>query len=82
PIAAEQTSSGYEVAWKYSGSDQFAIWTTDSSGNFATSTGQVSDTSATLEQAETRFHQDLNGDGVTGIPMTSIEAFGSTSLVQ
>ncbi|WP_459584005.1 M10 family metallopeptidase C-terminal domain-containing protein, partial [Bradyrhizobium diazoefficiens] len=24
PIAAEQTSSGYEVAWKYSGSDQFA----------------------------------------------------------
>ncbi|MCA1365081.1 M10 family metallopeptidase C-terminal domain-containing protein, partial [Bradyrhizobium sp. IC4059] len=40
PIAAEQTSSGYEVAWKYSGSDQFAIWTTDSSGNFATSTGQ------------------------------------------
>ncbi|WP_235939260.1 M10 family metallopeptidase C-terminal domain-containing protein [Bradyrhizobium hipponense] len=82
PIAAEQTSSGYEVAWKYSGSDQFAIWTTDSSGNFATSTGQVSDTSATLEQAESRFHQDLNGDGVIGMPTTSIEAFGSTSLVQ
>ncbi|MBR0704335.1 M10 family metallopeptidase C-terminal domain-containing protein, partial [Bradyrhizobium diazoefficiens] len=82
PIAVEQTSSGYEVAWRYAGSDQFTIWTTDSSGNFATNTGQVSGTSATLEQAESRFHQDLNGDGVIGIPTTSIEAFGSTSLVQ
>ncbi|MET4331876.1 serralysin, partial [Bradyrhizobium sp. i1.15.2] len=82
PIAVEQISSGYEVAWRYPGSDQFTIWTTDSSGNFATNTGQVSGTSATLEQAESRFHQDLNGDGVIGIPTTSIEAFGSTSLVQ
>jgi serralysin len=66
PIAVEQTSSGYEVAWRYPGSDQFTIWTTDSRGNFATSTGQVSGTSATLLLAEARFHQDLNADGTIG----------------
>ncbi|MET4331675.1 hypothetical protein ABIB80_007535, partial [Bradyrhizobium sp. i1.15.2] len=66
PIAVEQTSSGYEVAWRYPGSDQFTIWTTDSSGNFATNTGQVSGTSATLLLAEARFHQDLNADGTIG----------------
>ena len=66
PIAVEQTSSGYEVAWQYPGSDQFTIWTTDSSGSFATNTGQVSGTSATLLLAEARFHQDLNADGTVG----------------
>ena len=33
PIAAAQTASGYEVAWKTPGADQYQIWTTDSSGN-------------------------------------------------
>ncbi len=31
---------------------------------------------------ETSFHQDLNGDGVIGIPTTVIESLGSTSLTQ
>jgi hypothetical protein len=35
-----------------------------------------------LESLETSFHQDLNGDGVIGIPAVAIESFGSTSLVQ
>ena len=33
PIAAAQTASGYEVAWKITGGDQYQIWFTDSSGN-------------------------------------------------
>ena len=33
PIAAAQTASGYEVAWKVPGADQYTIWSTDSSGN-------------------------------------------------
>ena len=43
--------------------------------------GTVSGTNAALEASELSFHQDLNGDGVIGIPGT-IESFGSTSLVQ
>ena len=45
----------------------------------------VSGTSTALESLETSFHQDLNGDGVIGIPAatgTVIEALGSTSLVE
>ena len=34
PIGAEQTASGYEVAWKVTGADQYSVWTTDSSGNY------------------------------------------------
>ena len=33
PIAAQQTASGYEVAWSIPGADQYQVWLTDSSGN-------------------------------------------------
>ena len=33
PIAAAQTASGYEVAWKTTSGDQYQIWLTDSSGS-------------------------------------------------
>ena len=63
PIGAEQTASGYEVAWKVTGADQYQVWNTDNSGNFVSSAGVVSGTSAALESFETSFQQDLNGDG-------------------
>jgi serralysin len=87
PIGAEQTVSGYDVAWKVPGADQYIVWSTDSSGNYlSTISGPsaVSGSSTTLESFETVFHQDLNGDGVIGVPAvtTVIESFGSTSLTQ
>src|SRR5229473_1284916 len=83
PIGTEQTATGYEVAWKNPGADQYTVWNTDSSGNFVSDTiGIVSGASTALESLETTFHQDLNGDGVIGVPITVIEALGSTSLVE
>jgi serralysin len=83
PIGAEQTASGYDLAWKISGTNQYEVWTTDNNGNFlANITGLVSGNSTALESLETTFHQDLNGDGTIGIPSVTIEAFGSTSLVE
>jgi serralysin len=67
PVAAEQISGGYEVALKNAGTGQFSIWNTDSNGNFQ-SFAVYAGTSAALEQLETSFHQDLNGDGTIGIP--------------
>lgn len=82
PIGAEQTSTGYDVAWKDSSTGQFSIWTTDSSGNFTSFlTGAVSGASTTLKSIEDVFHQDLNGDGTIGIPTPVIESAGVTSLV-
>ena len=40
----------------------------------------MSGTSTVLESLETTFHHDLNGDGMIGVPVTTIESFGSTSL--
>src|SRR5260370_524556 len=36
PVGAEKTASGYEVAWKITGTDQYTIWNTDSSGHYLT----------------------------------------------
>src|SRR5882757_6722176 len=83
PIGAEKTASGYEIAWKVPGADQYSVWTTDSSGNMNSNpTGVVSGSSYVLQSLEPSFHQDLNNDGVTGALTTVIEAQGSTSLVQ
>ncbi|MEH2487076.1 NF038122 family metalloprotease [Bradyrhizobium sp. AZCC 2230] len=86
PIGAEQTSTGYEVAWKVAGVDTYSVWSTDSNGNYTGNSYQPGPgSSAALETLETSFHQDLNGDGVIGVATivgTVIEALGSTSLVQ
>jgi hypothetical protein len=84
PIGAVQTATGYDIAWKEAGASEYSIWSTDSNGNFiAYLTGAVSGSSTTLESYETIFGQDLNGDGVIGIPATTvIQTDVSTSLVQ
>ena len=83
PIAATQTANGYEVAWKTTSSNQYQIWTTDSSGNevsipFVGSGAQV-------ESYEASFNDDLNGDGTIGVPPppspTVIESSGSMRLL-
>ena len=74
PIGAEQTATGYEVAWKLTGADQYTVWNTDSNGNLVSDTlGVVSGSSYALESLETSFQQDLNGDGTIGLAPTVIE---------
>jgi hypothetical protein len=88
PIGAEQTTSGYEVALKVAGADQYTVWSTDSNGNYTSNIiNTVAGTDPTLVSLETSFHQDLNGDGVIGPATTQpsqtvIESFGSTSLTE
>jgi len=84
PIGAEQTAGGYDVAWKDAVSGQYSVWGTDSNGNYLSNlVGQVTGTNAVLESLETTFHQDLNGDGIIGLPTsTVIESAGSTELAQ
>ena len=84
PIGAEQTATGYEVAWKDGSGNYYSVWSVDSNGNYiANVIGAVSGTSFALEAFESSFHQDLNGDGTLGPPgMTVIETDGSTWLTQ
>jgi serralysin len=83
PIGVEQTASGYQVAWKITGLDQYMIWNTDSNGNLAPSyNGPFSGSNYTLQLAESGFQQDLNGDGQIGLATTVIESNGSVRLAQ
>jgi hypothetical protein len=41
PIGAVQTASGYDIAWKNGGADQYTVWTTDSNGNYLSYNGVV-----------------------------------------
>jgi 20S proteasome alpha/beta subunit len=69
PVGAVQVSGGYDVAWKDASSGQYTVWGTDSSGNYLSNIiGVVSGSSLALKTMETTFHQDLNGDGVIGLP--------------
>ena len=68
PIGAEQTATGYEVAWKLPGADQYTVWATDGAGNYTSSLlGVVSGSNAALKSLEPSFQQDLNGDGLIGV---------------
>ena len=69
PIGAEQTASGYQIAWKLTGVDQYAVWNADSNGNYVSDAiDHVSGASTALQSFETSFHQDLNGDEAIGAP--------------
>ncbi|OKO68562.1 hypothetical protein AC629_42020, partial [Bradyrhizobium sp. NAS80.1] len=62
-LGTEQTSSGYEVAWKNTATGSFTVWNSDSNGNEVSGS---SETAASIVSFETSFHQDLNGDGLIG----------------
>ena len=68
PIGAEKTATGYEVAWKVAGADQYTVWNADSNGNYVSSlVGVVSGSNPAFEALETSFQQDLNNDGTIGV---------------
>ena len=56
PIGAEVTATGYDVAWKVAGADQYIVWDTDSSGNYISNlTDVVSGTSTFVGVARDQF---------------------------
>jgi serralysin len=84
PIAAQQTASGYEVALKLVGADQYTVWYLDNSGNYLSSPiATASGESSQLESIETSFQYDLNGDGIVGLPPPRVIATaGPTTLLE
>jgi parallel beta-helix repeat protein len=86
PIGAVQTASGYDVAWKNTGTGQYTVWSTDSDGNyegFLTGAAPVSGTSSALESLEPVFRQDLNRNSVNGLTTKKlIQTDGPTSLTE
>ena len=59
------------------GSDQYTVWNTDSNGMVVSNgTGGVvvSGSSSVLEALEPSFHQDLNGNGVIGVPASALNS--------
>ena len=82
PVGVEKVGSGYQAAWKNGSADQYIAWNLDSNGNYLSQGAVVSGSTWSLQSYELVLHQDLNGDGTTGLVTTTIELKGSTSLVQ
>ena len=86
--AIQVAGGGYDVAWKETGADQYTVWSLDANGNQTGNIagGVITGESATLENFETIFGQDLNGDGHIGPPPppppVTIVTDGTTTLVQ
>ena len=70
PIGAEQTANGYQVAWRgAAGSDQYQVWDVNSSGAFRSNyAGVMASGNWIMKTVETTLRQDLNNDGLTGLP--------------
>jgi hypothetical protein len=68
-IGAVQVAGGdYDVAFHNTSSGLYTVWSTDSNGNYLSNLiDGVAGNSSGLENFETIFNQDLNGDGHTGI---------------
>jgi serralysin len=82
-IGAEQTASGYDVAWHDPGTGLYTVWSTDSNGNYLSNLIPAGPgNNIALESLETTFNQDLNGDGTIGIPRVVIQTDGSTALTK
>ena len=65
---AEQTATGYDVAWKDTANNQYSVWSTDSSGYYLSNIVAVGPgSSSALQSIESVFHQDLDGDGTIGL---------------
>jgi hypothetical protein len=80
PIGAEQTSTGYEVALHNTANGLYTVWNTDVSGNVTyAAIAAVAGTSTALESLEPSFHQDLNGDGVIGVPAHAVAGASTMS---
>ena len=66
-----------------SGADQSSVGATDSSGSYTSNDGAgapvVASASPALEMLEPSLHQNLNADGVIGVPTTVIEARSSAT---
>jgi serralysin len=83
PIGAEVTPGGFLVAWRNGVQDEYCVWTTTADGDFSgLALGLVAGHRAGLQQIETTFQQDLNGNGTIGLAPATIEALGATRLVR
>ena len=81
-IGAVQVSGGYDIAWK-TPTGVYAVSNVDGNGNYLTDfISHVPGNNIALEQIETTFQQDLNGDGTIGVPTIVIQTDRTTSLVQ
>jgi large repetitive protein len=82
-IGAVQTSSGFDVAFRQAGTNNFTFWTTDANGNYMSNiSGLVSGNSLTSEKMEATFGQDFNGDGTVGVTASLVQTAKSTNLLQ
>jgi serralysin len=84
-IGAEPLSGGgYEIAWHNAATGQYSVWTADSNGNFTGNLFLPELDNAALQALEPSFHQDLDGDGTTGVSSVgfAIEVAGATELIQ
>ena len=82
PIGAVQTASGYDVAWKNNGTDQYTVWTINTNGNYIGNLiGAVSGNSSAWKSIAPIFSQ-LNGGNVIDPITKVIQKDGSTSLTE
>jgi serralysin len=71
PVGAVETGDGYEVAFSVPGANEYAVWDTDSNGDYTSAaTGILSGANPELEAVEAYFGEDFPGASPSASPIT------------
>ena len=82
-LAAETIGAANKILWRYNPTGQVHVWALDSNWSWTgADTGLVDPNSSSGWELESSFQLDLNADSIIGVPLTSIESQGNTSLVR
>jgi hypothetical protein len=80
PVGAEETSSGYQVAWSVPGQNEYEVWNVNSAGAYTgTATGILTGASAALEGMEANFGETFPGAGAA-TPTSSATALARLGI--
>ncbi len=81
-IAADTISGNNQILWRNNTSSFLHLWSLDANWNWQSSSGADAFNSPTASELETSFQIDATGDGIIGIPFTTIESQGNTKLLK
>ena len=82
PIGAEKTATGYEVAWKMAGADQYTVWNTDNNGNYISNIAPCRARATLWNRSRPASIRISTATGTIGLVTTAIETQGATDLTQ
>jgi hypothetical protein len=81
-LAAETINGVNQILWRYKPTSQVQLWTLNADWSWKSSSPLIDRTSPQAWDFETGFQLDLNNDTIIGVPFSTVESVGNTTLLR